>query len=181
MKTILVASQNPVKAQAALGGFQRMFPEEDFVLRTLTVASGVAEQPFSSEETLQGAIQRAQAARQLEPSADYWVGIEGGVEVHGDELCSYSWVAIVSTDLIGRARSGMFYLPPAVAELVHQGMELGKADDLLFQQNNSKQKSGAIGILTRDVIDRAGLYEHAVILALVPFKNQDLYRITNRS
>ena len=175
MKTILVASQNPVKAQAALGGFQRMFPEEEFALRTLTVPSGVADQPFSSDETLQGAIQRAEAARQIDPAADYWVGIEGGVEIHEDELGAFAWIAILADGLEGKARTGTFYLPPAVAELIRQGKELGEADDIVFQQRNSKQKNGAIGILTGDVIDRAQLYEQAVILALVPFKNQDLY------
>lgn len=175
MKTILVASQNPVKVQAALGGFQRMFPEEEFILHTLTVTSGVADQPFSSDETLQGAIQRAQAARQLEATADYWVGIEGGVEIHGDELCAFAWVAILGDGLTGKARTGTFYLPPPVAELIRQGKELGEADDIVFQQRNSKQKNGAIGILTGDVIDRAQLYEQAVVLALVPFKNRSLY------
>jgi non-canonical (house-cleaning) NTP pyrophosphatase len=38
-----------------------------------------------------------------------------------------------------------------------------------------KQANGAIGILTGDVIDRTELYQHAVILALVPFKNDGLY------
>jgi len=66
------------------------------------------------------------------------------------------------------------YLPPAVAELVRQGKELGEVNDLFFRQRTSKQKSGAIGILTGNVIDRTQLYEQAVILALVPFKNQHL-------
>lgn len=178
MKTILVASQNPVKAQAALGGFQRMFPEETFELRTVKVASGVSAQPFTSDETLQGAIHRAQAARQADPAADYWVGIEGGVEAHGEELCAFAWIAILADDLTGIGRTGTFYLPPAVAELIRQGKELGEADDIVFKQNNSKQKNGAIGILTRDVIDRTQLYEQAVILALVAFKNPDLYQIS---
>lgn len=177
MKTILVASQNPVKAQAALGGFQRMFPGEDFALHTWTVASGVSDQPFSSAEILQGAIQRALAARQVDPAADYWVGIEGGVEMQGEELCAYAWIAILANGLTGKARTGTFYLPPAIAELVRQGKELGEADDIVFQQSNSKQKNGAIGILTGDVIDRAQLYEQAVILALVPFKNKALYSV----
>ena len=68
-----------------------------------------------------------------------------------------------------------FYLPPQVAELVRQGVELGEADDIVFGQSNSKQASGAVGLLTGDVIDRAGLYEGAVILALIPFKNRQLY------
>jgi non-canonical (house-cleaning) NTP pyrophosphatase len=52
---------------------------------------------------------------------------------------------------------------------------LGEADDIVFGRSNSKQKEGAIGLLTGNVVDRAGLYEHAVILALVPFKNVALY------
>ena len=30
MKTIIIASSNPVKARAALNGFRRMFPAEPF-------------------------------------------------------------------------------------------------------------------------------------------------------
>ena len=45
----------------------------------------------------------------------------------------------------------------------------------MFNRSNSKQDVGAVGILTGNVIERVSLYEHAVILALVPFKNQALY------
>jgi non-canonical (house-cleaning) NTP pyrophosphatase len=58
---------------------------------------------------------------------------------------------------------------------IHRGRELGDADDIVFGKTNSKQENGAIGILTGDVVDRAQLYEHAVILALVRFKNPELY------
>jgi len=177
MKTIILASHNPVKAQAALAGFQRMFPGEQFVLKMEAVDSGVGSQPLSSEETLDGARQRAWAALQAQPEADFSVGIEGGVEPHGAELCAFAWVVVLSpAGVQGKGRTGTFFLPPAVAELIHQGKELGEADDIVFAQTNSKQKNGAIGILTGDVIDRAALYEPAVIMALLPFKNPDLYR-----
>jgi len=177
MKTIVLASHNPVKAQAALSGFQRMFPGEQFVLTMEAVDSGVRSQPLSSEETLAGACQRARAALQAQPCADFGVGIEGGVEPHGTELSAFAWVVVLSTAGIqGKGRTGTFFLPPAVAALIHQGKELGEDDDIVFAQTNSKQKNGAIGILTGDVIDRAALYEPAVIMALLPFKNPDLYR-----
>jgi non-canonical (house-cleaning) NTP pyrophosphatase len=54
-------------------------------------------------------------------------------------------------------------------------MELGHADDLVFNKSNSKQENGAVGILTENVIDRAEFYKQAVILALIPFKNPTLY------
>jgi non-canonical (house-cleaning) NTP pyrophosphatase len=52
---------------------------------------------------------------------------------------------------------------------------LGEADDIVFGRSNSKQDNGAVGLLTDNVIDRAQLYEHAMILALIPFKNELLY------
>jgi len=55
------------------------------------------------------------------------------------------------------------------------GMELGTANDLVFSQTNSKQKNGAVGLLTHNKVDRTELYRQAVILALIPFVNPDLY------
>lgn len=56
-----------------------------------------------------------------------------------------------------------------------EGKELGEADDLVFGQTNSKQANGAVGILTDNVLTRTTFYEPAVILALIPFKNPELY------
>ena len=53
-------------------------------------------------------------------------------------------------------------------------MELGHADDEVFGRDNSKQQNGAIGLLTDDLVDREAYYIHAVIMALVPFKNRGL-------
>jgi inosine/xanthosine triphosphatase len=175
MKTIVVASQNPVKVQAALGGFQRMFPAETFTAQTVSVPSGVSHQPLSSRETLQGAHNRAYNARQQLPQADYWIGIEGGIEDEGGDVAAFAWVVALSKRIQGKGKTGTFYLPAPVVELLRQGMELGDADDIVFGRSNSKQENGAIGLLTGDVIDRMQLYEHAVVMALVPFRNPELY------
>lgn len=175
MKTIVVASANPVKVRAALNGFRRMFPAEDFEVRPLPAPSGVGNQPMNSAETLRGAFNRAAAAREARPQGDFWVGIEGGVEEDAGQLAAFAWVAILSPSGDGKARSGAFFLPPTVADLVRGGKELGEADDIVFGAANSKQQNGAIGLLTGDVIDRTGLYEHAVVLALVSIKNPQLY------
>jgi inosine/xanthosine triphosphatase len=173
---IVLASQNPVKAQAALRAFQRMFPEEDFSLYKVAAPSGLPDQPMTDNETLTGAFNRAQGAALFVPKADYWVGIEGGVEETQDgELAAFAWVVVLSPEGMGRARSGMFILPKAVAELVREGKELGEADDLVFHRINSKQQSGSVGLLTGDVLTRLELYEQAVMLALIPFKNPGLY------
>ena len=49
------------KAQAALNGFQRMFPAESFEILPRPAPSGVSDQPMTSAETLQGALNRAAA------------------------------------------------------------------------------------------------------------------------
>lgn len=175
MKTIVVASGNPVKVKAAQSGFERMFAPETFRVETVEVPSGVGRQPSSSAETRQGALNRARAAQAARPEADFWVGIEGGVEADGERLCAFAWVVVLAPRASGQSRSGSFYLPPGVADLVRQGLELGEADDRVFGRSNSKQADGAIGLLTGGVVDRHALYEQAVILALVGIRNPALY------
>lgn len=181
MIELVVASLNPVKIQCVRAGFTKMFADTPFTVRGVEVPSGVSVQPATDAETLLGAQNRAKAARALTPQADFWFGIEGGVQDHGAEMEAFAWVVALSDDRIGKARTGAFYLPPRIVELVRQGMELGEADDFVFGRSNSKQGNGAIGLLTADVIDRAGYYEHAVIMALIPFKNPNLYPSGERS
>ena len=175
MKKIIIASKNPVKIKAALNGFQKMFPQENFETEAVSVPSGISDQPMTDQETLKGACNRTKNAMELNLQADYWVGIEGGVDFEGDELSAFAWIVVRSHEKLGKGRTGTFYLPKMVAELIRQGKELGEADDIVFNQTNSKQQNGAVGLFTENIIDRAGLYEHAVILALIPFKNQEFY------
>jgi inosine/xanthosine triphosphatase len=172
---IVVASANPVKLQAVSQGFQRMFPEQEFQIEQLVGVQGNSSQPHGDQETLQDASNRAERAAFLVPQADFWVGVEGGIEEHASQMVAFAWIVIKSKDRVGKGRTGAFYLPQAVAKLVRQGKELGEADDIVFGRSNSKQVNGAIGILTGDVVDRTQLYEQAVILALIPFKNPQLY------
>ena len=175
MKKIVVASLNPVKADAVLSGFRRLFPGEDFQVAPIRVDSGVEDQPLSDQAARQGAENRAQAARRADPVGDYWVGVEGGCDTLGAEMIAFAWVVVLSNVGVGSSRTAHFRLPVEVQQLVEAGMELGDADDQVFGKRNSKQKSGAVGLLTGDVITRKTLYEQAVILALIPFKQTELY------
>lgn len=175
MSRLVIASTNPVKVAAAINGFRRLFPDQSIETQTISVASGVSVQPRSDVETLTGAINRTTNAQNAMRDADYWIGIEGGIEDDGTEMLAFAWIVVRSRDRLSKGRSGAFCLPPAIADLVRQGKELGEADDVIFGQSNSKQAAGAVGLLTDNVIDRTGLYEHAMILALIPFKNQELY------
>jgi inosine/xanthosine triphosphatase len=154
-----------------------MFPEETFKTVGKSAPSGVGDQPMSDGETLAGALNRANNASTLEP-ADFYIGIEGGIETKNNEMEAFAWIVVRASDgTIGKGRTGTFFLPPKVAELVAQGMELGKADDIIFSRTNSKQENGAVGLLTNNVIDRTSYYTEAVVLALIPFKNKELYSV----
>ncbi len=175
MSKIVVASTNPVKIAATQRGFRRMFPIDSFHFESVSASSGVRDQPLSSAETLQGAMQRIQAARERIPDAAYWVGIEGGVETDSHGVGAFAWIVIRSSELTGQSRTGTFYLPPLVADLLQSDKELGEAMDIVFDATDSKHAGGAIGLLSGQALDRTELYEQAVILALVPFQHPGLY------
>ena len=151
-------------------------------VRTLTkpkmdADSDVSDQPVSDEETRQGAINRARHAKQTHPDKDYWVGLEGGIETFEDQLLAFAWMAIL--DNSGKqsiSRTVSLPLPPAVQDLIDQGMELGEANDQVFSTVNSKQEGGAFGLLTDGLYTREGVYAQALILALLPFVHE-LYQV----
>lgn len=174
---IVVASKNPVKINAALQGFKTVFPNTEFVVEGVSVPSNVADQPMDESETMTGAMNRVDNAKNTIADADYWVGIEGGVAGYDDEMITFAWVYIKDkNELLGKGRSASFFLPKQVVSLIKQGKELGEADDIVFAKSNSKQKNGAVGILTKDIITRESLYVPAVIMALIPFINVELYK-----
>lgn len=90
-------------------------------------------------------------------------------------MLSFAWIVISDGKKFGKGRSATFILPDKLSQLVKLGMELGDADDIVFGLSNSKQQNGAVGILTKNLITRKQLYSPAVILALIPFVNSDLY------
>lgn len=176
MKKIIVASKNPVKINATLNGFKKMFPHEQFVAEGISVPSGVSDQPRDDAETFTGAMNRANGAYAQGLDADFYVGIEGGIEEKNGEVEAFAWIVIKKSDgRVGKGRSGTFFLPPQIVDLIHQGKELGEADDIVFGKQNSKQKDGTVGALTDNVIDRTVYYTEPVVLALIPFKNEALY------
>lgn len=175
-KKVIIASQNPVKLSAVKRGFSKMFRQEKFDFEGISVPSGVQDQPMDNSTTLAGALNRANNAMAKVQNADYWVGIEGGIEKTGErEMQAFAWVVIRSRQYIGKGKTGTFFLPYEIISLINKGKELGEADDIVFGQSNSKQKNGAVGILTGNVIDRADLYSQGVVLALIPFKQTRYY------
>lgn len=175
MKKVIVASKNPVKINATKMGFEKIFPQETFEYMGVSVPSGVPDQPMNNVETLEGAKNRATNAQKEMPEADFWVGLEAGIEKQDGEMDAFAWCVVLSKEKMGKSRTANFFLPKKIVELVDSGIELGHADDIVFQTSNSKHSSGAVGLLTGGTLNRTPYYAEAVILALIPFKNPELY------
>lgn len=172
---VIVGSRNPVKISCTDGGFHQVF-EGTYLVEGLNVSSNIEAQPIGDEQTFKGALNRANNSKMVFPEADFWVGIEGGVEKFQGEMAAFAWVVIVDKKgKIGKAKTSLFFLPKAIADMVEAGMELGDADDEFFKRENSKEKDGAVGILTKGALDRKNYYQQAVILALIPFLKEELY------
>jgi inosine/xanthosine triphosphatase len=174
MINVIVGSTNPIKINAVKLGFQSIFKDENINVKGIVAHSGVSDQPTSDEETFIGASNRAKQCKHAEVG-DYFVGIEGGVDDSVNGMVAFAWVSIHSGKKVGQSRTSTFELPAAIVDHIRNGIELGKADDLVFGTVNSKQKGGAVGLLTHGALDRTNYYAQAVTLALIPFINQNLY------
>jgi inosine/xanthosine triphosphatase len=172
MKKVLIASKNPVKINATQKAFEDVFTDR-FEFEGISADSLVSDQPMSNDETLKGAINRLQNIQHLE--ADYLVSIEGGVDLLDSNYEAFAWIVISDKQKIGKAKTATFPLTLKISNLIKEGYELGDADDMVFKRSNSKQKNGAVGILTDNLINRTDYYAHAIILALIPFRNSKLY------
>lgn len=172
---VIVGSKNPVKLDCTNEAFSQAFATE-FLVNGVNAASQVSEQPIGDAETLLGAINRVKNAKMAFPEADYWIGIEGGIANDEFGMNAFAWIYIEDkSGLSGKAKTGTFYLPKGIAQLINSGMELGHADDQFFAKENSKQQGGSVGILTHGVVDRKAYYTQAIILALIPFLNKNLF------
>jgi len=172
---VIVASESPVKLAAVKIGFSKIFPDDDIYFDTVNALSNVSDQPLCDLETYTGAKNRCEFAYSFMPDADYWVGIEGGLDEYFGELEAFAWIFIKSKAKEGKARTATFFLPEKIEKLIRQGKELGEADDIVFGLKDSKKKTGAVGILTKDACNRTDYYAEAVVLALIPFINETLY------
>lgn len=169
---INVGSANEVKISAVESVLKPLYGMID--IRSVDVPSGVPEQP-KNEEVLQGAINRAKAAI---GDAHLGIGIEAGLFWH-DAIQSYfdvQFCAIV--DAMGRVTVGHgpgFCYPPAVIERIKKGMSVGQAMHELTGIESIGRKSGAVGYLSKGLIDRRKLTEMAVVSAFIPRMRPELY------
>lgn len=165
---IIIGSKNPAKNQAVKNAFH----DGNFECISMDIPSGVNEQPFSDEETISGAVNRAVNALK-QGGGDIGIGLEGGVQEtsHGMLLCN--WGALASKDfepiIAGGAR---ILLPEEIAQRLRAGEELGPVMDDYAKMKNVRKHEGAIGIFTDGVINRIEMFTHIMNLLVGQYYNR---------
>ncbi|MEH7387265.1 DUF84 family protein [Bacillus sp. JJ1521] len=160
MLQIAIGTKNPTKVDAIKNGFDGI--EANFL--PSSVSSGVSAQPFSDEETIRGAINRAKSSLE-HVGADLGIGLEGGVveTEFGMFLCN--WGAIVDKNnepiIAGGAR---IPLSDEIARELRNGIELGDVMEQFTKQKDIRSNEGAIGIFTNHYVNRKEMFTHVVKL-----------------
>ncbi len=166
---VIVSSRNPVKLNAAHDAFSACFPDATIEVEGIDVDSGVSDQPMSDAETCRGAANRTLRAQETHPDADYWLGLEGGIEVIDEQYFASAWMRVLGRDgRVGMSRTPSLPLPPGIKQLVESGLELGDANDKVFSTVNSKHGGGAYGLLSEGRYTRQSIYAQTITIALIP-------------
>lgn len=174
MRKISVGSKNPVKITAVENALKKIWPDAEVV--AVKVEHGVSEQPTSNDEAIKGALNRAKLSLQKTDS-DLGIGLEGcTVDTKYGMFLSGWVVAIDKNGEIGIGGGGGLLLPERIAFEVRKGKELGPVMDKFIGNHNTKQKQGAVGVLTNNLIPRTDAFEKTVIYALTKFINPNYYK-----
>jgi inosine/xanthosine triphosphatase len=174
---IAIGTTNPIKIEAIKSAIYKVFPNQEHIFIPLEVQSGVSDQPMSDKETILGARTRARSALNLTTS-DFGVGLEGGLAEIENKLYLSSWVCVVDrNNNEGLGSAVRLELPDQIVDEIHKGKkELGEIMDENFHVHNLKQKQGAFGVFTNNLITRSGAFESACICALAKFQNPEYYK-----
>ena len=78
---------------------------------------------MGNEQTIKGSLNRANNAYKKYPGADYYVGLEGGLEELDGSLYAFGWVSVKGKKMIGKGRSPTNVLPKDVTKLIKKRIE----------------------------------------------------------
>jgi len=173
MMKVNVGTHNPLKVRATRNVMEKIYTNVD--VEGIEVDSGVSDQPIGLDETIQGAVNRA---RNAFLDADLSVGIESGLLAAPHSITGYldlQWCAIYDGERITLGVSAGFEYPPVVVEEVLKGQEVGEVMDEVTGVEKLGQKTGAVSILTKGLLDRTENTEQCVLMAMIPRMNEGVY------
>lgn len=155
---VVVGSTNRVKVEAV----QTILEPLEHEVIGIDAPSGVSKQPFSDQETLEGALNRA---TEIQSFGDISIGLEAGVEELNNVFYLVNWGVLKTQEgIIFTAGGTRLPLPESLVKPLKEGKELGEVIDTYAKRENVRSNEGAIGILTSDFFNRKENFMHIVRL-----------------
>eukprot|EP01132_Coremiostelium_polycephalum_P006738 gene6738-8354_t len=170
---VALGSENKAKIRAAEIALSQVFKDKEIQVLKCSVPSLVSAQPMDDDETITGAINRAKNALQFHPTAQFGIGMEGGIHqiTSINKWFECGWIAIVDKQgNIGLSSTARFELPQGViSKIVNEKKELAEIMDELTGKSDIRSNEGAMGVFTNSLLHRDYIYSHAVIFAFSRF------------
>ena len=185
---VAVGSTRLAKVQAVQKAFETvgkdLLGEKASVrLITLSVPSDVPDMPTSLVELMLGARNRAWNLQKSGIKADFYVGLEGGFfqqKLGKDEPVQtflQGWAFVTNGTQESFGASYCAPVPEALVKAIYEdNLELGTIIDQFSGSKNVRDNQGAFGIFTLDILSRSDSFKTALIAALAPFYNLQIYK-----
>jgi len=175
---VVVGSRNPAKLRGALRALRRLTSQVELI--EVDVEGETSPQPVGLEETVKAALRRAEAALDRAPEASLALGIEAGlVRWPLIPSCFMDQHVAIVMDREGRVTVGgsasFQYPSKVVLETLGRGVEVGVVMEKVSGVKGIGRKGGAVGFLSHGAVSREILVEHAVVMAMIPRLNPELY------
>lgn len=175
---ILIGTNNSVKINAVKEIRKQYSFLNGLKVEAKNVKSGVNEQPKSLGETIRGAINRAKRAY---TKGGLSFGIEDGiarVPYAKTKHMNFCVCALYDGDNVFLGISSGFEYPKEATRLVfEEGIDINEAFYRMKLTKSRKigNKKGAIGILTKNRLNRKELVKQAVMMAVIEIENIKYY------
>ncbi len=170
-------------AMARIATVDPTWGEAKLVARPVSITAPAM--PLTDWELMQGAQERALAARELlkqqQLEADLYLGLEGGfhsISIEGQwHTFLRGWVYATDGDYGSFGATPSISVPEKIKNSVIEGKrELGIVIDEFAGTRDVRSRQGAWGVLSKDLITRSLSFELALIAAFAPFYNRQMYR-----
>lgn len=178
---VCIGSKNQIKVKAVEEVIAN-YPEFVGVkTSSISVSSGVSEQPMSLEETIKGAKNRALNAYIACEPCSYSFGIESGLFKAEGTATGYLEASVCCIYDGSNYFTGLscgFEVPAKILKFVLEDkMNLSQACNKagITSDINLGSAEGLIGLLSKGRIDRKEYTKHAIVTALIQVQNLSWY------
>lgn len=187
---IAVGSTNAPKLDAVKKAATKYFPKGHLIdVVGISISSGVSSHPTNPGEARQGAMTRALGVFEEVSDADYWVGIEGGLEqiqvliptTLDKRVYESNWVESGYCAILDRGwrfaygQSGSVRILDSLIPGIMAGDDLNAVFEAQFDIPRIGDAGGYAAWLTGGALDRAESYVPGLISAFSQISRTDIF------